>query len=291
VLVLNHQTKGYAIAADEMDKVTNKEQLINILMSTPRTSTILSNEHMEWKAAKSGFWGWQYDREEDVGGYSTKVYDISGIELVTKVRTEHTGVELPEYNESEVEDEGNVERDMESEMDENKMKMNMEEMLKFKQSLPPPSPTMMTADEYFDPDETENIHLGRPLKLQKRVKSFKSKVWCSEDFPLKLDQLLTVLRPLSATSVFVKRIVEFLEFDLPPGFPVKIGMRGFFFGFPVTQISPPPPPPPFVTLPHLEVPVLPMLSVQVTFHDYVDTAASVDDFLVPLDYIEADHVT
>lgn len=82
----------------------------------------------------------------------------------------------------------------------------------------------MTADEYFDPAERDSVHLGRPQKLQKKVKSFKSKVWCCQNFPLTLAQLLIILKPLSTSSVFVQRIVEFLEFDLPPGFPVKIGL-------------------------------------------------------------------
>ena len=91
----------------------------------------------------------------------------------------------------------------------------------------------ITADEYFDPAERDAVHLGRPQKLQKKVKSFKSKVWCCQNFPLTLDQLLMILKPLSTSSVFVQRIVEFLEFDLPPGFPVKIGQSLLFLLFSV----------------------------------------------------------
>jgi hypothetical protein len=176
--------------------------------------------------------------------------------LGIKVRTEHTGVELPEYKEDDESSSDEVANKSESDFDDKKMAANMEEMLRYKNSLPPPPPPGsyffsyllfflsfflflffsllifsvfefdidMTADEYFDPSETESVHLGRPQKLQMRVKSFKSKVWCSEDFPLTLSQLLTVLRPLAPSSVFVQRIVEFLEFDLPPGFPLKIGL-------------------------------------------------------------------
>jgi len=83
--VMNHKTKTFSVASEEMEKTTSPEQMVNILMSSARTSTVLSNENMEFKVAKAGFWGWQYDREEDVSGYKTKVYDISGIDLVTKV--------------------------------------------------------------------------------------------------------------------------------------------------------------------------------------------------------------
>ena len=85
MLVMNHNTKTFSIASEEMEKSTSPEQMVNILMSSARTSTVLSNEKMEYKVAKAGFWGWQYDREEEVSGYMTKVYDISGIDLVTKV--------------------------------------------------------------------------------------------------------------------------------------------------------------------------------------------------------------
>jgi len=164
--MLNHQSKSFAVLADKRDMVTNKEVFINYLMSSPRTSTILSKERMESKAAKSGFWGWQQDRVEKIGGYSTKVYVISSIELVTKVRTEHTGAKLPEYNGSEIGDA----------MDDNKIGIILKEMLKYKQSLPPPPPPSMTGEEYFDPGATHNVHLGRLLKLQKRVKSYRSRV-------------------------------------------------------------------------------------------------------------------
>ena len=40
-----------------------------------------------------------------------------------------------------------------------------------------------------------------------------------------------------------------------------------------------------------EVPVLPMLSVQVTFRNFVAEPTSVERFSVPLDYKEADQVT
>jgi len=88
--------------------------------------------------------------------------------------------------------------------------------------------------------------------------------------------------------VFVKTIVEFLEFGLPPGFPVKIGalflFSFFFFNVdPTSHFS-------LFFFSYTEVPVLPMISVQVTFHDIVDNAASADDFLVPVDYIEAGRV-
>ena len=38
---------------------------------------------------KSGFLGWGGDKTDNINGYDAKVFSVSGVELVTRTRTEH----------------------------------------------------------------------------------------------------------------------------------------------------------------------------------------------------------
>jgi len=262
LLMVNHDDKAFTVAMDEVEKSNSLDQMINMLMGSPRTTTFLSNEHMEYKRAKSGFWGWQSDKVEDIGGYRANVYDISGIELISKVRSEHMGLSYVDEEDESPESESTV-ATKNTEVDQAKLDASMEEFLRYKSSLPSPDPPRTTMEDYFSENiESSQIpHLGRPLQVKVKTRSFKSTVWCCENFPLTLQQLITVLKPLAPSSIFVQRILEFLQFDLPPGFPIKI-----------------------------EVPIVPMLSLQVTFQNFVHEKPELGLFLIPLNYVEQDHV-
>lgn len=38
---------------------------------------------------RSGFLGWGGDKSEIINGYEAKIYNVSGIEVITRTRTEH----------------------------------------------------------------------------------------------------------------------------------------------------------------------------------------------------------
>ena len=42
---------------------------------------------------KSGFLGWGGDKSEVINGYISKLYNVTGIEIITRTRTEHMSEE------------------------------------------------------------------------------------------------------------------------------------------------------------------------------------------------------
>ncbi len=42
---------------------------------------------------KSGFLGWGGDRSEVINGYESKIYNVAGVEVITRTRTEHMTAE------------------------------------------------------------------------------------------------------------------------------------------------------------------------------------------------------
>jgi type IV secretory pathway VirB10-like protein len=61
----------------------------------------------------------------------------------------------------------------------------------------------------------------------------------SEDFPLTVEMLLSVLEVIAPQFKHFQKLRDFIEMKLPPGFPVKV-----------------------------DIPVLPTVSARVTFHDF-----------------------
>ena len=70
----------------------------------------------------------------------------------------------------------------------------------------------------------KNFNLARTKKEKQVSKTFEANVSMSQEFPVKVDQLLVVLEMLGPKAKFYKRIREFVDLRLPPGFPVKINI-------------------------------------------------------------------
>lgn len=88
-------------------------------------------------------------------------------------------------------------------------------------------------------------------------RSFKAAVALSEDFPIAINMLLDLLEIIAPFKHFNK-LREFVDLRLPPGFPIKA-----------------------------EIPVLPTITAQATFQDFVvkdDIPAQL--FLIPREYKE-----
>ncbi|KAG0083764.1 Ankyrin repeat domain-containing protein 13C [Podila epicladia] len=144
----------------------------------------------------------------------------------------------------------------------------LEEKLVYRESLPPPPPTSVMFEEYFDTSKPGEIHLGRPLEQQETHKTFGATLWMYENngashpiehqhsespsgvddkeqyqrpqFPLTIEKILPLLEVIGMdNNRLVGKLKEFLEFKLPPGFPIRAN-----------------------------IPVYPTLSADVTFVNY-----------------------
>ena len=142
-------------------------------------------------------------------------------------------------------------------------------------SLPPPPPPSITYDDYFSSTNRAFppvlLHspstpshpllpppcLSRPHHTSASTRSYSATLWLTDDFPLPLSSIVTILDLLAPHQRHVAKLRDFIEQKLPPGFPVKIRM-----------------------------PIFPTVTAEVSFLDYSE--AEVDDAVmrVPVEYVE-----
>ncbi|KAG0371037.1 hypothetical protein BGX24_001846 [Mortierella sp. AD032] len=178
------------------------------------------------------------------------------------------------------------------------MAEQLDERLAFRPSLPPPAPTSVTFEQYFDATVTTvgDMHLGRPLEQKESRRTFGATLWMYENqlpaggstsslssstdatyhgngsvtsvassgsgtgvsaapsFPLTIEKILPLLEVIGMdNNRLVGKLKEFLEYKLPPGFPIRAN-----------------------------IPVYPSLSADVTFVNYDAHKVIEDDmFEVP----------
>ncbi|KAF9092193.1 Ankyrin repeat domain-containing protein 13C, partial [Mortierella sp. AM989] len=184
-------------------------------------------------------------------------------------------------------DKGDVQTIEEDESDEDEVKVE------YRDSLAPPPPPKITFEEYFDKSKQGELHLGRPLEQKESRKTFGATLWmydnnnaastltsgtshnnasstsigglsiASQDssskvsqpkFPLTIEKILPLLEVIGMdNNRLVGKLKEFLEYQLPPGFPIRAN-----------------------------IPVFPSLSADVTFVNYDAQRVIEDDmFEVP----------
>lgn len=129
-------------------------------------------------------------------------------------------------------------------------------MYTFMPSLnPPKNETCINYKDYFEEDEEgkprdkdeklemdmelkgkenslindNHIHIGRKLHIDEKIKKLKLSLWMADDFPLKLQHLLPIFEVLSPTSEHFEKLNQFINMDLPPGFPIQIEIPIFSF--------------------------------------------------------------
>ncbi|KAF9969999.1 hypothetical protein BGZ73_007419 [Actinomortierella ambigua] len=75
---------------------------------------------------------------------------------------------------------GDTDHDTENE-EESEEEEDDDDDIPYRPSLPPPPPPTVTFEEYFDPSNSDSIHLGRPLEMKETRKSFGATLWMYED--------------------------------------------------------------------------------------------------------------
>ncbi|CAH2048235.1 unnamed protein product, partial [Iphiclides podalirius] len=77
--------------------------------------------------------------------------------------------------------------------------------------------------EYFG-DQPLERDIGRPQEVTTKVQKFKATLWLSEDYPLELqEQIMPILDLMTAiSSPHFAKLKDFIQMQLPSGFPVKI---------------------------------------------------------------------
>ena len=326
------------------------EERLDELMSAPIV-TVSSPGEVQFVRAKSGIWGWRSDKNEEVNGYNSRVWDVKNINVRTEKRVEHMSEEeaqeikeldrvLEEADKAEqggeekqaqeierrlqeqlrIEDgqqdeegaDGEERGEGDEELQEGEHSVEAEaagkaegegelagagkgegeasgtdvvqvideprtqqQRRQHRHSLPPPPPPSITYDEYFSstnrPFPPVLLHspstpshpllpppcLSRPHSTSSSTRSYSATLWLSDEFPLPLASIVTILDLIAPHQRHVAKLRDFIEQKLPPGFPVKIKM-----------------------------PIFPTVTAEVSFLEYSE--AEVDDAMmtVPSDYVE-----
>ncbi|KAJ3167176.1 Ankyrin repeat domain-containing protein 13A [Geranomyces variabilis] len=262
---------------------------------------------------QSGFWSFKVDRNERVGPWETCVWSVDALECTTRIRREHLLANPPPpvieddlKKKDELSDDERTEgeqkkkkkkQEEEEEVDEDELirrydaglwsretgdevatreasKKAFRELAQFRPTLDPPTPPLVTAEEFFAPEHVDTfLHVGRPIVEESETKSYKATLWMydedspatiealpprepkesilerdaaaaeaytyfptivqatptpppsirSKDFPLKIQTLLPLLELAGVGGGdHVAALKEFLNVQLPPGFPVQI---------------------------------------------------------------------
>lgn len=210
------------------DTETDFEDEVDLLMSSDIVWSHMSTKPINFTRVQSG-WFFKEDRQEMVGNYQANFYVINGMVLETRKRREHLSSDDLRKNKALLENfaKGNAEY----------LEQQNGEEFPRKESLAPPPPCRMTWDEYIN--STEAPIIGRVPVCKDSSKNFKATIAMSEDFPLTVDMLLSVLEVIAPQFKHFQKLRDLVELRLPPGFPVKV-----------------------------DLPIFPTISARITFHDF-----------------------
>ncbi|XP_038210010.1 ankyrin repeat domain-containing protein 13D, partial [Zerene cesonia] len=182
-------------------------------LRTPLHLNYLDTDKICFERNKSGIWGWRQDKCESVNGFECKVFSANNVELVSKTRWEHVPraerrapraplAGLLAAAEEEPEPAASPE---------------------LPEPPEPPEPAAVPWQEYFD-GATPEREVGRPREVTTKVQKFRATLWLCEDYPLELqEQIMPILDLMaSISSPHFAKLKDFIQMQLPAGFPVKI---------------------------------------------------------------------
>ncbi|XP_056894627.1 ankyrin repeat domain-containing protein 13C isoform X2 [Takifugu flavidus] len=242
-VVLDNEQRVYQRIHHEESEMETEEE-VDILMSSDVYSATLSTKSITFSRAQTG-WLFREDKTERVGNFLADFYSVNGLVLESRKRREHLSEEDILRNKAIMESlskGGNL------------IEQNFEPVRR--QSLTPPSPNIISWEEYITADNGKPPHLGRELVCKESKKNFKATIAMSQDFPLGIESLLNVLEVIAPFKHFNK-LREFVQMKLPPGFPVK-----------------------------LDIPVFPTITATVTFQQFRYDEFDQSTFITPSDYKE-----
>ncbi|KAA0200614.1 hypothetical protein HAZT_HAZT003291 [Hyalella azteca] len=223
------------------------EDEVNIMMSSDIVSAQMSMKEITFARAQSG-WIFRADKKEVVGKYSADFYCLNGLCIDSHKRREHLTAEDLIKNKQLVE---NLTKGSTS------PSASGPEQLPRRSSLPPPAPPAVSWHEYISAPSGAPPLLARPRVMKHNTKTFRATVAMSEEFPLTVSMLLSVLEIIAPFKHFAK-LRDFVQMKLPPGFPVKI-----------------------------DIPILPTVSAKITFQEFEFRPDLPDSlFTIPPHYIE-----
>jgi hypothetical protein len=231
LVVMDNRMKVYQrVKQDETEHEIDDE--VDVLMSSDIVSAQLNTKSMCFTRISSG-WFFKTDKSERVGPFMSDFYLISGFTIESRKRREHLTEEDLQKNRAVIESltrhppangslitngsQHSVTHSGDHVAHHSELPCPRRPSL-----MPPENSHRVTWNEYISSPEGCHPPLGRPQVAKMSSKSFKATLAMSQDFPMTTDSLLSVLEIVAPFKQF-KKLREFVQMKLPPGFPVKIG--------------------------------------------------------------------
>ncbi|CAG9812412.1 unnamed protein product [Phaedon cochleariae] len=201
------------------------EESVSQRLTTPIVTTYIDTEKISFERNKAGMWGWRSDKTEVINGYECKVFSATNVELVTKTRSEHlteTDKARSKNNKHPLQNFLGI-----AEVGESQAAALLPNNCMFQEEYSNSSnPCNITPDEYFDCSVDLSAlgrDIGRPKEVNVKVQKFKANLWLCENYPLSLpEQILPIVDLMAISSTHFAKLKDFIQMQLPAGFPVKI---------------------------------------------------------------------
>ncbi|XP_014259024.1 ankyrin repeat domain-containing protein 13B isoform X1 [Cimex lectularius] len=203
------------ISTSDLQILQPSHQSVSARLTTPITTTYLDTDKISFERNRSGIWGWRQDKTEMINGHPCKVFGANNVQLVTKTRTEHLSEEEKlRFRSSKTP----LQSFLGIAETEERSPTQLEEYTQFG------NPCQITLEEYFDGSvELGNRDIGRPKDICTKIQKFKATLWLSEDYPLSLpEQIMPIVDLMAISSSHFAKLKNFIQMQLPSGFPVKI---------------------------------------------------------------------
>ncbi|PJF20137.1 hypothetical protein PSACC_00044 [Paramicrosporidium saccamoebae] len=249
MLALDHDRKLY----EEIDKTKEFteeeiEEDLNMRMNTQiysgrmrKPKAVTGEKRVQFVRQQAGVFGLGGDKEEQVGPYNTRVYDVPDIEAIGKYRKEHIIARDKEQETESLSMSNHESLDSTKVLEEiNDVEPQVEHLLQdakknlfvYVPSLPhPKNLPSVTEREYFAAKTASlpYMHAGRRIVQTEKSKKFRVSVWMADNFPLTVRQLMPFFEIMTVGNRNFEKLQEFISMDLPPGFPVRIEIPLFAF--------------------------------------------------------------
>ncbi|KAJ0176842.1 hypothetical protein K1T71_008021 [Dendrolimus kikuchii] len=208
------------------------QSVVNQRLAAPIAINYFDTDKISFERNKSGIWGWRSDKTEQVNGYECKVFGANNVELVSKTRSEH----LPRGNRAHAQAQAS--------------RAPLAGLLALADSEPAtPATPLVTPDrtsqifndlqeeatrsrsrddltqpvsweEYFSDAPLER-DIGRPREINTKVQKFKATLWLSVDTQYNF-YFYYINYFLTISSPHFTKLKDFIQMQLPAGFPIKI---------------------------------------------------------------------
>eukprot|EP00731_Ephydatia_muelleri_P023640 Em0015g1223a len=195
-------------------------------MQSPMVTTYVNTDTIAFQRQKF-VWGFESQKTETICGHSAKVFNASGLDIVTKTRMEH----LPEAKRPSFKNTNPLQNLLGTSGEDGSTSIHdFLDVPQIEEATPPPVISTVMAEgslsmhEYFQEPKDRSAYdaIGRTVVENSQVQPLKAKVYLAEDYPLSLqDQIMPIIDLMAQNNAHFAKLKDFITLQIPSGFPIK----------------------------------------------------------------------